>query len=115
MTRRGLAVGCGGTLGFAWTAIALQALERELPWDARTGELVAFGSAAGRAGRTRRRGTDYEPHGLDREVRALEAAGTKVIRVEPGPAELAATGLDLAADVVRDRRHGGDLELTGLP
>ena len=46
MTRRGLAIGCGGTLGFAWTAIALQAVERELGWDARTAE-VLVGTSAG--------------------------------------------------------------------
>lgn len=46
MTRRGLAIGCGGTLGFAWTAIALQAVERRLGWDARTAE-VLVGTSAG--------------------------------------------------------------------
>lgn len=46
MPRRGLAIGCGGTLGFAWTAIALQAMERELGWDARTAA-VLLGTSAG--------------------------------------------------------------------
>jgi NTE family protein len=46
MTRRGLAIGCGGTLGFAWTAIALQAVERRLDWNARTAE-VLVGTSAG--------------------------------------------------------------------
>lgn len=44
--RRGLALGCGGTLGFAWTAIALQAIERQLGWDARTAEVIV-GTSAG--------------------------------------------------------------------
>ncbi|WP_394613300.1 patatin-like phospholipase family protein [Lentzea sp. JNUCC 0626] len=46
MTRRGLAIGCGGTLGFAWTAIALQAVEQDLSWDARTAS-VLVGTSAG--------------------------------------------------------------------
>lgn len=46
MTRRGLAVGCGGTLGFAWTAVALRALERELGWNARRAD-VLMGTSAG--------------------------------------------------------------------
>jgi NTE family protein len=44
--RRGLAIGCGGTLGFAWTAVALDAVERELDWDTRTAE-VLIGTSAG--------------------------------------------------------------------
>lgn len=44
--RRGLAIGCGGTLGFAWTAAALLALERELDWDARTAAAL-IGTSAG--------------------------------------------------------------------
>lgn len=40
--RRGLALGCGGTLGFAWTAVALQALD----WDVRTAD-VLLGTSAG--------------------------------------------------------------------
>lgn len=46
MTRRGLAIGCGGTLGFCWTAVALHAVERELDWDARTAD-VLIGTSAG--------------------------------------------------------------------
>lgn len=46
MTRRGLAIGCGGTLGFAWTAVALRAIEEALDWDARTAE-VLIGTSAG--------------------------------------------------------------------
>ncbi|QKW08416.1 patatin-like phospholipase family protein [Streptomyces sp. NA04227] len=44
--RRALVVGCGGTLGFAWTVAALAALEAELDWDARTAE-VLVGTSAG--------------------------------------------------------------------
>lgn len=44
--RRGLVLGCGGTLGFAWSAIALQAVERQLGWDARTAEVIV-GTSAG--------------------------------------------------------------------
>ncbi|GAB3913782.1 hypothetical protein GCM10029964_123900 [Kibdelosporangium lantanae] len=44
--RRGLAIGCGGTLGFAWTALALQGVERDLGWDARTAD-VLIGTSAG--------------------------------------------------------------------
>ena len=44
--RRALAIGCGGTLGFAWTAVALRALEEALDWDARTAD-VLVGTSAG--------------------------------------------------------------------
>src|SRR5689334_7055052 len=44
--RRGLAIGCGGTLGFAWTAVALDAIERALDWDLRTAD-VLIGTSAG--------------------------------------------------------------------
>ncbi|NGN95359.1 patatin [Nocardioides sp. KC13] len=44
--RRALAIGCGGTLGFAWTAVALRALEEALDWDARTAA-VLVGTSAG--------------------------------------------------------------------
>ncbi|EGD43397.1 hypothetical protein NBCG_02262 [Nocardioidaceae bacterium Broad-1] len=44
--RRSLAIGCGGTLGFAWTAVALRALEEALDWDARTAD-VLVGTSAG--------------------------------------------------------------------
>lgn len=44
--RRGLAIGCGGTLGFAWTAVALRCLEQTLDWDARTAD-VLVGTSAG--------------------------------------------------------------------
>ncbi|MEU4598658.1 patatin-like phospholipase family protein [Nocardia sp. NPDC023988] len=45
-TRRGLAIGCGGVLGFAWTAVALHAVERALDWDARSAD-VLIGTSAG--------------------------------------------------------------------
>ncbi|MFD6389682.1 patatin-like phospholipase family protein [Nocardia sp. NPDC060259] len=45
-TRRGLAIGCGGLLGFAWTAVALDAVERALDWDVRTAD-VLVGTSAG--------------------------------------------------------------------
>lgn len=44
--RRALAIGCGGTLGFAWTAVALRALEEQLDWDTRTAD-VLVGTSAG--------------------------------------------------------------------
>ncbi|MBP2472279.1 NTE family protein [Crossiella equi] len=44
--RRALALGCGGTLGFAWSVGALRAVERDLGWDARTAEIVV-GTSAG--------------------------------------------------------------------
>ncbi|WP_410874928.1 patatin-like phospholipase family protein [Nocardia sp. A7] len=45
-TRRGVAIGCGGLLGFAWTAVALDAVERALNWDIRTAD-VLVGTSAG--------------------------------------------------------------------
>lgn len=44
--RRGLAIGCGGTLGFAWTVVALRCLEQTLDWDVRTAD-VLVGTSAG--------------------------------------------------------------------
>lgn len=44
--RRALAIGCGGTLGFAWTAVALRELERALDWDVRSAD-VLVGTSAG--------------------------------------------------------------------
>jgi NTE family protein len=46
MIRRDLAIGCGGTLGFAWSVVALRAVERELGWDARDAD-VLLGTSAG--------------------------------------------------------------------
>lgn len=46
MTRRGLAIGCGGTLGFAWTVAALHAVEDAFNWDARAAD-VLIGTSAG--------------------------------------------------------------------
>lgn len=45
-TRRGVAIGCGGLLGFAWTAVALDAVERAMDWDLRTAD-VLIGTSAG--------------------------------------------------------------------
>lgn len=44
--RRGLALGCGGTLGFAWSAVALDLVEQRLGWDARTADVI-IGTSAG--------------------------------------------------------------------
>ncbi|MDO7868019.1 patatin-like phospholipase family protein [Nocardioides jiangxiensis] len=44
--RRGVVLGCGGTLGFAWSAVALAGLEQTLDWDVRTAE-VLVGTSAG--------------------------------------------------------------------
>lgn len=44
--RRGLVIGCGGTLGAAWTAGALAAVSEALDWDPRTAE-VLVGTSAG--------------------------------------------------------------------
>ncbi|WP_134732609.1 patatin-like phospholipase family protein [Amycolatopsis nivea] len=46
MTQRALVLGCGGTLGFAWTAAALAAVEDQLGWDARDAD-VLVGTSAG--------------------------------------------------------------------
>jgi NTE family protein len=45
-TKRGLVVGCGATLGFAWTVAALATLEETLGWDPRTAD-VLVGTSAG--------------------------------------------------------------------
>lgn len=44
--RRGLLLGCGGTVGGAWQVGALEAVERVLGWDARSAEVVV-GTSAG--------------------------------------------------------------------
>lgn len=44
--RRAVAIGCGGTLGFAWTAVALRAVEQRLDLDVRTAD-VLVGTSAG--------------------------------------------------------------------
>lgn len=41
-----LVIGCGGTLGFAWTAAVLDALDRTAGWDPRTAK-VLVGTSAG--------------------------------------------------------------------
>lgn len=44
--RRGLAIGCGGTLGFAWTVGALIAVQEALGWDPRAADAM-IGTSAG--------------------------------------------------------------------
>jgi NTE family protein len=44
--RRGLALGCGGTLGFAWSVVALDFVEQALGWDAREATAIT-GTSAG--------------------------------------------------------------------
>lgn len=44
--RRGLAIGCGGTLGFAWTVAALAAVQEALDWDPREATAL-IGTSAG--------------------------------------------------------------------
>lgn len=46
MTKRALAIGCGGTLGFAWAAVALAEVQRALDWDVREAA-VLVGTSAG--------------------------------------------------------------------
>lgn len=46
VTRRGLAIGCGGTLGFAWTVGALVAVQEALGWDPREAAAM-IGTSAG--------------------------------------------------------------------
>ncbi|SMD25774.1 hypothetical protein [Kibdelosporangium aridum] len=43
---RALVIGCGGTLGFAWTAAVLDALHSQAEWDPRTAD-VLVGTSAG--------------------------------------------------------------------
>ncbi|WP_280211752.1 patatin-like phospholipase family protein [Nocardia cyriacigeorgica] len=50
MTRRGLALGCGGTLGFAWAAAARAAVERAMGWDAREAVAIVGASAGAEMG-----------------------------------------------------------------
>jgi NTE family protein len=44
--RRGLVLGCGGTVGGAWTVGALAALAKQLSWDPRTAEVIV-GTSSG--------------------------------------------------------------------
>jgi len=74
--RRGLVLGCGGPVGFAWTAVALGLVEEALGW-----------------------------------VTLLRRHGVRVIRIEPGPDELAAMGANFmdgsrrAATLAATREH----------
>ncbi|MET9093469.1 patatin-like phospholipase family protein [Streptomyces cyaneofuscatus] len=43
---RALVLGCGGTLGLAWSAVALRAVERALDWDSRSADVIV-GTSAG--------------------------------------------------------------------
>ena len=44
--RRGLVLGCGGTLGAAWMLAHLVEVERALGWDARAADVIV-GTSAG--------------------------------------------------------------------
>lgn len=44
--RRGLVLGCGAAIGFAWTAVALDLVEQRLGWDAREADVI-IGTSAG--------------------------------------------------------------------
>ncbi|MCE5289560.1 MAG: patatin-like phospholipase family protein [Nocardiaceae bacterium] len=46
MTKRGLVLGCGGTVGGAWQVGALAAVEEFLDWDARTADVI-IGTSGG--------------------------------------------------------------------
>jgi NTE family protein len=46
MPRRGLVLGCGGTVGGAWTVGALAAVAARLDWDPRTAEVIV-GTSSG--------------------------------------------------------------------
>ncbi|MBZ5736121.1 patatin-like phospholipase family protein [Nocardioides sp. TRM66260-LWL] len=68
--RCGIAVGCGGLLGYAWSAVVLDELERALGWDARSAT-VLLGTSAG-AEVVAALGSGRRPAQL---VAALEGAG----------------------------------------
>lgn len=44
--RRGLALGCGGVLGYAWSAVTLAAVEDALAWDSREAKVI-LGTSGG--------------------------------------------------------------------
>lgn len=46
MTRTALVIGCGGTLGGAWSVAALHALAEHLDWDPREADILQ-GTSAG--------------------------------------------------------------------
>ncbi|WP_149361374.1 patatin-like phospholipase family protein [Lolliginicoccus suaedae] len=49
-TRRALVLGCGGTLGGAWTIAALKSLADHLDWDPRTASIIQGTSAGAELG-----------------------------------------------------------------
>lgn len=82
--RRGLALGCGGTLGFAWAAVALQSLQRELGWDARDADVLIGTSAGAELAALLGSG-----HAVDDIVAALDGGGDDpvlswLVRQHPG-------------------------------
>ncbi|WP_278259201.1 patatin-like phospholipase family protein [Nocardioides convexus] len=96
---RALVIGCGGTLGFAWTAAVLAELERQ-GWDPRTAD-VLIGTSAGAelgrpAGRRRQRSRDRRRLGPARRRAPLllRSAGQPARPPRPG---LPGLGLTRAA------------------
>ncbi|HMY08684.1 MAG TPA: hypothetical protein P5108_05525 [Marmoricola sp.] len=108
--RRGLVLGCGGPVGFAWSAVALDELERALGW---VGQAIAaswvipgwfppvqIGARTLTDGGAPARGLAHAERLLrrpmtkrvDREQGLLEDHGIKVVRIEPGVEELQAMG-----------------------
>lgn len=84
--RRALVVGCGGTLGFAWTVAALTAVEDALDWDARTAE-VLVGTSAG-AEVVSALGCGRSPADLLAAIRGETGADPVLrahVRIHPGP------------------------------
>ncbi|CAM5703241.1 patatin-like phospholipase family protein [Streptomyces griseorubiginosus] len=84
--RRALVIGCGGTLGFAWTVAALTAVEDALDWDTRTAE-VLVGTSAG-AEIASALGCGRSPADLLAAVRGERGADPVLhthVRTHPGP------------------------------
>lgn len=107
-TRRALAIGCGGTLGFAWAAVALRALEERLDWDARTAD-VLLGTSAGAeivaalgAGRTPQDLLDALDGAAGADPLLARHVATHAGRMPPVPAP-ALPGLGLLRSGVRRR------------
>ncbi|HET7736202.1 MAG TPA: patatin-like phospholipase family protein [Nocardioidaceae bacterium] len=114
--RRALAIGCGGTLGFAWAAAALEDLEQALDWDVRTAE-VLVGSSAG-SEIVAALGSGRTPAGL---VAALDGTGAddvlaRRVAYEPGPLPPLPAPLLPATGLVRAglRRGSAYTALAGL-